>query len=204
MAKPHWPQGCEDLLFGAKSKGRAEAISPHKGLLGECRSAQKWFTRSYPARHASTAPLLLSGRHGFLLSLLALPRSNPRPAVRLSRPSTHRIAAPPTNSPKIAGSRSSRDASPWNMGNGSSLRSSSPSKRRRREDDSLLGQSASRTGSIVVSERTVLTAPSSAKRTPSLSRHLTELRTARPSISLSPITMPAKPLSDDAMTRLAG
>ncbi|KAH8726136.1 hypothetical protein GQ44DRAFT_200383 [Phaeosphaeriaceae sp. PMI808] len=74
------------------------------------------------------------------------------------------------------------------MDNGSPLRSSSPSKRRRREDDSLPGQSASRTGSIVVSERTVLTAPNSAKRTFSPSRHLTELRTARPSISLSPIT----------------
>ncbi|XTI82348.1 hypothetical protein V2W45_1463879 [Cenococcum geophilum] len=44
--------------------------------------------------------------------------------------------------------------------------------------------------SVVVSERTVLTATGSAKRTTSLSRYLTELRTARPSISLFPITIP--------------
>ncbi|KAF2191734.1 hypothetical protein K469DRAFT_556144 [Zopfia rhizophila CBS 207.26] len=88
------------------------------------------------------------------------------------------------------------------MDNGNPLRSSSPSKRRRKEDDSLPGQSASRAGSVVVSERTILTATGSAKRTSSPSRHLTELRTARPSISLSPITMPPKPLSDDTMTRL--
>ena len=88
------------------------------------------------------------------------------------------------------------------MDNGNSLRSSSPGKRRRKEEDSLSGQSASRTGSIVMSERTVLTATGSVKRTVSPSRHLTELRTARPSISLSPITMPHKPLSNDAMERM--
>ncbi|KAF1935584.1 hypothetical protein EJ02DRAFT_460257 [Clathrospora elynae] len=53
-----------------------------------------------------------------------------------------------------------------------------------------------------MSERTVLSAPGSAKRTSSPSQHIAELRTARPSISLSPITMPSKPLSDDAMTCL--
>ncbi|KAF2190714.1 hypothetical protein K469DRAFT_747136 [Zopfia rhizophila CBS 207.26] len=85
------------------------------------------------------------------------------------------------------------------MDNGNTLRSSSLSKRRRKEDDFLPRQSVSRAGSGVVSERTI---PGSAKRTSSPSRYLTELRTARPLISLSPITMPPKPLSDDTMTRL--
>ncbi|KAF2459139.1 hypothetical protein BDY21DRAFT_420389 [Lineolata rhizophorae] len=80
--------------------------------------------------------------------------------------------------------------------------SSSPSKRRRKEDDSLPGESASRSCSVVVSECVVLTTTGSAERTSSPSPHLIELRTARPSISLSPITMPPKPLSDDSMTRL--
>ena len=66
----------------------------------------------------------------------------------------------------------------------------------------MCGRSASRTGSVVLSERTVLTATGGTKRTSSPSRHLTELRSAQPSISLAPITMPPQPLSDDAMARL--
>ncbi|KAF2629550.1 hypothetical protein BU25DRAFT_485471 [Macroventuria anomochaeta] len=82
-------------------------------------------------------------------------------------------------------------------------RSPSPSKRRRKGGSSLSGRSALRTGSIVLSERTVFTATSSVKRTASPSRHLTELRTAQPSISLAPITMPPQPLLQDTMTCLA-
>jgi hypothetical protein len=74
------------------------------------------------------------------------------------------------------------DASLCAMDNSNPSRSSSPSKRRHKEDD-LPGQSASRTGNVVLSERTVLTATGSTKRTSSPIRHLTELRTARPSIS---------------------
>ncbi|KAF1973269.1 hypothetical protein BU23DRAFT_554247, partial [Bimuria novae-zelandiae CBS 107.79] len=62
-------------------------------------------------------------------------------------------------------------------------------------NDDLSMQSTSRLGSIDVSDRTVLTAPASAKRSTSPSRHLTQLRTARPPILLSPITMPP-PLPD--------
>ncbi|KAF1994105.1 hypothetical protein P154DRAFT_476490 [Amniculicola lignicola CBS 123094] len=83
----------------------------------------------------------------------------------------------------------------------SSPRSSSPGKRRRQNDDGPARQSTSRPGSVAVSERTVLTAPGSAKRSTSPSRHLTELRTARPSISLSPITMPP-PLPEHVKMRL--
>ncbi|OCK74679.1 hypothetical protein K432DRAFT_409664 [Lepidopterella palustris CBS 459.81] len=81
------------------------------------------------------------------------------------------------------------------MDNGNPLRSSSPNKRRRKEDDSLPRQSALRTG-------IVLTATGSAKQTSSSNRHLTDLRSARLSISLSPITIAPKPLSGDAITRL--
>ncbi|KAF2811517.1 uncharacterized protein BDZ99DRAFT_518778 [Mytilinidion resinicola] len=128
-------------------------------------------------------------------------RASPDPALTASplRPPT-----PPRSPAIIPPLKRLRDASPCNMDNGNPPRSSSPSKRRRKEDDSLPGHSASCTSSVALSERTVLTATGSAKRTSSPSRHLTELRTARPSILLSPITMPPKPLPDDAMTRLGG
>ena len=51
--------------------------------------------------------------------------------------------------------------------------------------------------SVVLSDRTTLTAQSSAKRTSSPSRHLTQLRSTQPSIALTPITMPPQPLDDD-------
>ncbi|RMD39683.1 hypothetical protein DV735_g5444, partial [Chaetothyriales sp. CBS 134920] len=87
----------------------------------------------------------------------------------------------------------------YDMDSGNPPRSCSPSKRRRKDVDST-----SCTGSVVVSERTILTATGSAKRSFSPSRDLTALRTARPSISLCPITAPPKPPSDDMMARLGG
>ncbi|KAF1363471.1 hypothetical protein EJ07DRAFT_173284 [Lizonia empirigonia] len=95
-----------------------------------------------------------------------------------------------------------RDSSVDEMNDGQSTRSHSPSKRQRREEHSSCGRSASRPASIVPSERTTFTATSSAKRTASPSRYLTELRMAEPSVSLAPITMPPQPLSDDAMIHL--
>ncbi|KAF2022836.1 hypothetical protein EK21DRAFT_82214, partial [Setomelanomma holmii] len=88
------------------------------------------------------------------------------------------------------------------MDDGCSTRSSSPGKRRRIEDALQSEQSASCTGSVLLSGRPTLTAPGGTKRTSSPSRHLTELRSAHPFISLAPITMPPHPLSDDAMARL--
>ncbi|KAF1968775.1 hypothetical protein BU23DRAFT_540797 [Bimuria novae-zelandiae CBS 107.79] len=93
-----------------------------------------------------------------------------------------------------------RDTSPCDMEDSSS-RGSSPGKRRRQNNDNLSMQSISQSGSIAVSDRTVLTAPASAKRSTSPSRYLTQLRTARPPISLSPITMPP-PLPDKVKIRL--
>jgi hypothetical protein len=95
-----------------------------------------------------------------------------------------------------------RDSSVDDMNDGRSARSHSPSKRQRREDGSSCGQSVSRPASIVPSERTTFTATSSVKRTASPSRYLTELRTAEPSVSLAPITMPPQPLPDHAMAHL--
>jgi hypothetical protein len=84
-----------------------------------------------------------------------------------------------------------RNSSVDDMDDGQSARSYDPLKGQRRED-----------GSIVPSERATFSATSSVERTVSLSRYLIELRTAQPSVSLAPITMPPQPLSDDAMTRL--
>ncbi|KAF2259603.1 hypothetical protein CC78DRAFT_585769 [Lojkania enalia] len=61
---------------------------------------------------------------------------------------------------------------------------------------------ASRISSAVLSDRTIPTAMGSVKQVSSLGRHLTELQTAQPSISLVPITMPPKPLPNCAMRRL--
>ncbi|KAF2254344.1 hypothetical protein BU26DRAFT_136771 [Trematosphaeria pertusa] len=126
-------------------------------------------------------------------------RASPDPALIASpfRPLTPPKSPAATPRPP----KRARDASPCDMDN-NPLRSPSPSKRQRKEDNFPSGQTASRSSSVVVSERTILTATGSAKRTSSPSRHLTELRTARPSILLSPITMPPKRLSEDAMTRL--
>ncbi|KAF5843981.1 hypothetical protein GGP41_003160 [Bipolaris sorokiniana] len=68
-------------------------------------------------------------------------------------------------------------------------RNSSPKRQRIDTDDVLPTQSASQVGSISVvdlSDRTTLTAPQGLKRSSSPTRNLTELRTATPSISLSP------------------
>ncbi|RMZ71957.1 ribonuclease h [Pyrenophora seminiperda CCB06] len=128
-------------------------------------------------------------------------RASPDPALTASP------LPPPTprKSPATSPTRSLkrlRAASRYDIDNDNTPRSSSRTKRRRKHDDSLSEQSASRTGSIVLYDRTVLTAISSAKRTSSPGRDLILLRNARPSISLSSMTMLPKPLSEEAMTRL--
>ncbi|KAH8726886.1 hypothetical protein GQ44DRAFT_770815 [Phaeosphaeriaceae sp. PMI808] len=92
-------------------------------------------------------------------------------------------------------------ASPCDMDPTNTLRSSSPTKRQRTETDSLPNQSAFLTHGVLP-ERTILTATSSTKRTSSPDRQHIELRTARPSISLAPISVPPSPPSADTLTRL--
>ncbi|CAN9196174.1 unnamed protein product [Alternaria alternata] len=75
-------------------------------------------------------------------------------------------------------------------------RNSSPKRQRIDTDDVLPTQSASQVGSISVvdlSDRTTLTAPQGLKRSSSPTRNLTELRTATPSISLSPFNHVKQP-----------
>ncbi|CAN9238933.1 unnamed protein product [Alternaria alternata] len=75
-------------------------------------------------------------------------------------------------------------------------RNSSPKRQRIDTDDVLPTQSASQVGSISVvdlPDRTTLTAPQGLKRSSSPTRNLTELRTATPSISLSPFNQVKQP-----------
>jgi hypothetical protein len=93
-------------------------------------------------------------------------------------------------------------ASPCDTDHGNTPRSSTPTKRRRKDDDLLSEQSASRTGSVVLSDRTNLAATGGAKRTSGPTCQLLELQTARPSISLSSISQPPKQLSEETITRI--
>lgn len=72
-------------------------------------------------------------------------------------------------------------------------------------DDVLPAQSASQVGSISVtdlSDRTTLTAPQRPKRSSSPTLHLTELRTATPSITLSPFDQVGQPSPVDVAARI--
>jgi hypothetical protein len=84
-------------------------------------------------------------------------------------------------------------------------RTSSPKRQRVDADDVLPTQSASQVGSISVvdlSDRTTFNAPRRSKRSSSPTRHLTELRTATPSISLSPFNQVKQPPPADITARL--
>ncbi|OAL57044.1 hypothetical protein IQ07DRAFT_495484, partial [Pyrenochaeta sp. DS3sAY3a] len=72
----------------------------------------------------------------------------------------------------------------------------------RKHDDDLFGQHPSQTRSLALSDRAVLTATGSAKRTSSPTRQLLELRTTRPSILLSSMSQPPKQLSEETFTRI--
>ncbi|CAI9635604.1 unnamed protein product [Alternaria burnsii] len=84
-------------------------------------------------------------------------------------------------------------------------RNSSPKRQRIDTDDVLPTQSASQVGSISVvdlSDRTSLTAPQGLKRSSSPTRNLTELRTATPSISLSPFNQVKQPPPANVSARI--
>ncbi|KAH6621748.1 hypothetical protein C7974DRAFT_210334 [Boeremia exigua] len=84
------------------------------------------------------------------------------------------------------------------MNNSDLASSSSPSNRRHKEDDRPR-QNASRTSSLVLSERTVLTATGSTKRSPSPSHRLEQLQTAQssdPARQYPPYSIPNNPDSD--------
>ncbi|KAF2463674.1 uncharacterized protein BDR25DRAFT_297831 [Lindgomyces ingoldianus] len=84
-------------------------------------------------------------------------------------------------------------------------RNLSPKRQRVDIDDVLPAQSASQVGSISVvdlSDRTTLTAPQGSKRSSSPTRHLTELRTATPSITLSPFNQVKQPPPVDVAARI--
>jgi hypothetical protein len=84
-------------------------------------------------------------------------------------------------------------------------RNSSPKRQRIDTDDVLPTQSASQVGSISVvdlSDRTTLTAPQGLKRSSSPTRNLTELRTATPSISLSPFNQVKQPPPANVSARI--
>ena len=84
-------------------------------------------------------------------------------------------------------------------------RTSSLKRQRVDIDDILPTQSVSQVGSISVvdlSDRTNLTAPQGSKRSSSPIRNLTELRTATPSISLSPFNQVKQPPTADVAARI--
>ncbi|CAN9171290.1 unnamed protein product [Alternaria alternata] len=84
-------------------------------------------------------------------------------------------------------------------------RNSSPKRQRIDTDDVLPTQSASQVGSISVvdlPDRTTLTAPQGLKRSSSPTRNLTELRTATPSISLSPFNQVKQPPPANVSARI--
>ena len=84
-------------------------------------------------------------------------------------------------------------------------RTSSPKRQRVDTDDVLPTQSASQVGSISIvdlSDRITFNAPQGSKRSSSPTRHLTDLRTATPSISLSPFNQVKQPPPADVAARL--
>ncbi|CBY01212.1 predicted protein [Plenodomus lingam JN3] len=85
------------------------------------------------------------------------------------------------------------------------LHDSSPKRQRIDTDGLLPTQSASQAGSISIvdlSDCTTLTAPQGSKRSSSPTRNLTELRTATPSISLSPFNQVKQPPSASVSARI--
>ncbi|PVH99590.1 hypothetical protein DM02DRAFT_614901 [Periconia macrospinosa] len=106
---------------------------------------------------------------------------------------------PPTTPPLTAGGSQKRPHDTVMS------RTSSPKRQRVDTDDVLPTQSASQVGSISIvdlSDRTTFNAPQGSKRSSSPTRHLTELRTATPSISLSPFNQVKQPPPVDVAARL--
>ncbi|KAF1995237.1 hypothetical protein P154DRAFT_500620 [Amniculicola lignicola CBS 123094] len=120
--------------------------------------------------------------------------------------SVDRVEAWLRNSPP-ASSSSPADRPRKRHRNADMSRNSSPKRQRVDADDVLPTQSASQVGSISVvdlSDRTTLTTPQGPKRSSSPTRNLTELRTATPSISLSPLNQVKQPPPAEVAARING
>lgn len=130
---------------------------------------------------------------------MSLTLTSPGPPSSLDRIQAWLQNTPPTTPTLIAGCSQKRPHG------ADTSRTSSPKRQRVDTDNVLPTQSASQVGSISIvdlSERTTFNAPQGSKRSSSPPRHLTELRTATPSISLTPFNQVKQPPPVDVAVRL--